>query len=401
MLFWMIVKIAFESLIANKLRSVLAMLGIIIGVAAVIAMLAIGSGAQKKVLDQFNAMGTNLLMIRPAQMGTGGVISGTRVNLKVKDALAIVRKMDGIKAVSPAVSTRQQVKYLNQNTLTTIQGVAPTYFATRNFPIASGRTFRDEDTDRWARVAVLGSLTATNLFGTDNPVGQTVKIKGENFVVIGVLQSKGDQGLFNPDDQVLVPYSTCMRLLMGTINLAEIDVEAEDGQDVYEIQAQLLALMRRQHHLQPDAPDDVVVQNQAEMLKTAASFVTTFKVLLACVAAISLAVGGIGIMNIMLVTVTERTREIGIRKAIGARESDILIQFICEAVVMSGVGGTIGVLMGWGSAKLINVYQIVPVVTIFSIVLSITVAGGVGVFFGFYPAWRASKLDPIEALRYE
>jgi len=401
MLFWMIVKVAFESLIANKMRSILAMLGIIIGVAAVIAMLAIGSGAQKRVMDQFNSMGTNLIMVTPAQMGVGGVTVGTRVNLKVKDAMTIVHKVDGIKNVSPSVNTRLQVKYYNQNTLTTIQGVAPTYFTSRNFVIAAGRIFRDSEADRFARVAVLGSVVAENLFGDANPVGQTVQIRGISFLVIGTLQSKGDQGWFNPDDQVMVPYTTCMRTLMGTINLGEIDVEAQDGQDIYKIQDQIQALMRHQHHLLADTPDDTNVRNQAEMLKRAADFVMTFKVLLSCVAAISLAVGGIGIMNIMLVTVTERTREIGIRKAIGARESDILSQFLYEAVVMSGVGGAMGVILGCGASKLINVYEIVPVVTIFSIVLSITVAGGVGIFFGFYPAWRASKLDPIEALRYE
>ena len=402
MLFWMIVKVAFKSLRANKLRSVLAMLGIIIGVAAVIAMLAIGTGAKQQVLDRLSAMGTNLLFVRPSPRGTAGVISGTQLNLTEDDARAILEKVDHVHAVSPGVGRNFQVKFLNQNTNTQVQGTTPTYLAIRDFQIDSGKMFTDFDVDRWNRVAVLGSVTASNLFGFSDPVGQTIKINGINFQVVGVLQSKGDQGWSNPDDQVIVPYTVDMHILMGVDFLREIDVQCEPGSDLDAVQSDIYSLMRQRHRIQMGMPDDIMIMNQGEFIAAFSATATTFTVLLATVGGISLLVGGIGIMNIMLVTVTERTREIGIRKAIGAREFDILSQFLIEAMLMSGVGGLTGMGLGIGAAWLVGQYSPFPtIVRFYSIVMALVFSAAVGIFFGFYPATRAAKLDPIEALRYE
>ncbi|MGD0138705.1 MAG: ABC transporter permease [Tepidisphaeraceae bacterium] len=402
MLFWMIVKVAFKSLRANKLRSVLAMLGIIIGVAAVIAMLAIGTGAKQQVLDRLSAMGTNLLFVRPSPRGTAGVISGTQLNLTEDDARTILEKVDHVRALSPVVGRNYQVKFLDQNTNTQVQGTTPTYLAIRDFQIDSGKMFTDFDVDRWNRVAVLGSVTASNLFGFSDPVGQTIKINGINFTVVGVLQSKGDQGWNNPDDQVIVPYTVDMHILMGVDFLREIDVQCEAGSDLDAVQSDIYSLMRQRHRIQMGMPDDIMIMNQGEFIAAFSATATTFTVLLATVGGISLLVGGIGIMNIMLVTVTERTREIGIRKAIGASEFDILSQFLIEAMLMSGVGGLTGMGLGIGAAWLVGQYSPFPtIVRFYSIVMALVFSAAVGIFFGFYPATRAAKLDPIEALRYE
>jgi putative ABC transport system permease protein len=402
MLFWMIVKVAFKSLRANKLRSVLAMLGIIIGVAAVIAMLAIGTGAKQQVLDRLSAMGTNLLFVRPSPRGTAGVISGTQLNLTEDDARTILEKVDHVRALSPVVGRNYQVKFLDQNTNTQVQGTTPTYLAIRDFQIDSGKMFTDFDVDRWNRVAVLGSVTASNLFGFSDAVGQTIKINGINFTVVGVLQSKGDQGWNNPDDQVIVPYTVDMHILMGVDFLREIDVQCEAGSDLDAVQSDIYSLMRQRHRIQMGMPDDIMIMNQGEFIAAFSATATTFTVLLATVGGISLLVGGIGIMNIMLVTVTERTREIGIRKAIGASEFDILSQFLIEAMLMSGVGGLTGMGLGIGAAWLVGQYSPFPtIVRFYSIVMALVFSAAVGIFFGFYPATRAAKLDPIEALRYE
>jgi putative ABC transport system permease protein len=407
MLFWMIIKVALKSLFANKLRSVLAMLGIIIGVGAVIAMLAIGSGAKQQVMSRINAMGTNLLVIRPGQRGFGGVMSGTQQNLTVEDAVALLN-VNGVRAVSPVVNGGEQVKYLSQNTRTNIMGVAATYFTIRDYLVDEGAFFSDADTEtRLGRVAVIGPVTAQNLFGAADPIGKTIKINGINFVVVGTFQSKGDQGWFNVDDQILIPYRTAIKQLFGVTSttpnsIREIDIETEDGTDIDALQSRITSVMRRQHKLQPDMPDDVDIRSQAEFLQTASQFAQTFAILLGSVAGISLLVGGIGIMNIMLVTVTERTRESGVRKAIGAKDRDILNQFLIEALIMSGVGGLLGVVGGIGAAKLIAAFS--PFTTLIrtdAVLLALCFSAAVGIFFGYYPATRAARLDPIEALRYE
>jgi len=408
MLFWMIVKVAFKSLMANKLRSVLAMLGIIIGVGAVIAMLAIGSGAQQSVMAQFSAMGTNLLTVRAGQRGFGGVMSGTQQNLTIEDATALL-KLPGIHAISPVAQGRKQVKYLAQNTNTSIYGVAATYFGIKNFNLDEGAFFSDADTEsRLGRVAVIGPQTAENLFVSVDPIGKDIKISGIDFKVIGTFQSKGDTGWFNQDDLILIPYRTGIKELFGNTSttpnsIQEIDIEADDGVDMDKLQDDITTVMRRQHKLTPDAPDDVNIRNQADIMAAASSSIQTFAILLGSVAGISLLVGGIGIMNIMLVTVTERTREIGVRKAIGAKDRDILSQFLIEATIMSGVGGLMGVAWGVGAAKLLS--MLVPLfptlIRTDAILLALGFSAAVGIFFGYYPATRAAKLDPIEALRYE
>ena len=401
MLFWTIFKVGLKSLQANKLRSILAMLGIIIGVGAVIAMLAIGSGAQKQILDRFSAMGTNLLVVMPGQRGLHGVVTGTQQNLTLEDAQAIAREVPGVVLVAPAVQGSAQVKYANKNTRTSVFGTSITYFAIRDVQIDRGRLFTEAEIDRMARVGVIGPTTARETFGDSDPVGAVIKVKGINFTVLGVSKAKGE-GWMSPDDRVIVPYTTAMKILFGLDYLREIDVQTADEASLAEVQARVAALLRARHRLRPDADDDFRIMNMDEIRQNASEVTNTFKWLLGGIAAISLLVGGIGIMNIMLVTVTERTREIGIRKAIGARERHILVQFLIESVLISGVGGLLGLGIGVGVAALIPKFTpLTTVVDAASALLSIGVAGGVGVFFGFYPAWRAARLDPIEALRYE
>jgi putative ABC transport system permease protein len=402
MLFWMIVKVSLKSLAANKLRSILAMLGIIIGVGAVISMLSLGAGAQKSVMDRISAMGTNLLVVRPGQRGTGGVMSGTQQNLTLEDAQAIVEKIANVDQIAPVVSGNAQVKHFSKNTRTSVLGTSGTYLPIRSFELDHGMMFTEGDIERQSRVAVIGPLTAENLFGAEEPLDQNVKINGINFRVVGVLKSKGDQGWFNPDDQVIVPYTTGMKQLFGVEYLREIDIQCTAGSDLSKVQDEVTALIRKRHKVQPGAPDDITIRNQAEMLEAAAGVSQTFTVLLGGIAGISLLVGGIGIMNIMLVTVTERTREIGIRKAIGAKDRDILRQFLLEALLMSGLGGLFGVVLGISGAKLLPMLtQFTTVIQLSSVLLSLGFSAGVGIFFGYYPALRAAKLDPIEALRYE
>jgi len=402
MLFWTMVKAALQSLIAHKLRSFLAMLGIIIGVGAVISMLAIGAGAQRQVLDRISAMGTNLLIVRPGQKGVRGVASGLQQTLTLDDARAILDRVSGILQLAPVVRGNAQIKYLNRNTSTSVIGSGVPYLEIRGFEIERGRGFTEMEAERMARVAVLGPTTARDLFGESDPLGEYIKIKGINFLVIGVLKSKGDQGYFNADDQVIVPYLTAMKQLFGLTRIHEVDIQAEEGADLSAVQADMAAVLRRRHRTQEAAPDDFDVRNQADIIETASSVTQTFTFLLGGIASISLLVGGIGIMNIMLVTVTERTREIGIRKAIGAKDRDILSQFLVEAILMSGVGGLIGAGAGIGAAEVLkSTTQFVTLVEPQNILLAISFAAGVGIFFGYYPARRAAQLNPIEALRYE
>jgi putative ABC transport system permease protein len=403
MLFWMIVKSALSSLLANKLRSILAMLGIIIGVGAVIAMLAIGAGARKQVLDRFSAMGTNVLVIRPGQRGTGGVMSGTQQNLTVDDAATLVRDVPGIQQITPVVNGNAQVKYFGRNSRTSVQGVGTTWAAMRNYEVERGRFLTEREAEGHARVAVVGPTTVENLMSPDiDPVGQQVKVNGVNFRVIGVFKAKGDQGFFNPDDQIVIPYTTAMKQVFGLDYLREVDIEMADQDQAETMISAATEVLRRRHRLQPGAPDDFTVRNQADIVNAASEATNTFNWLLGSVATISLLVGGIGIMNIMLVTVTERTREIGVRKAIGAKDRDIMRQFLIEAVLMSGLGGVLGVLGGIATAVIIGrLTQFVTIIQPASVLLALSFAAAVGIFFGFYPARRAALLDPIEALRYE
>jgi ABC-type antimicrobial peptide transport system permease subunit len=342
MLFWTIIKVGIKSLTANKMRSILAMLGIIIGVAAVIAMLALGSGAQKQVMDRFTAMGTNLLTISPGQRGSHGVVSGTQQNLTLEDALAMTREVKDVTMVAPSVQGGVQLKYLNKNTRTNVLGTSITYFVIRDVKIDRGRAFTEWEVDRTARVAVIGPTAAVNVFGQNDPLNEMVKINGINFKVIGITKAKGE-GWGSPDDRVTIPYTTAMQQIFGVDYLRGIDLQAGTEAELDQVQKDVTALLRKRHRLQADVADDFEIHNMAEIRDSANQ--------LGGIAAISLLVGGIGIMNIMLVTVTERTREIGIRKAIGATEGNILTQFLAESVIISGLGGLIGLGLGGGAGQ--------------------------------------------------
>lgn len=402
MFIWTIVKLAIKSLVANKLRSFLAMLGIIIGVSAVISLLSLGAGAQKQITEQVSSMGTNILSIRPGSRNSGGgVRSSNDRSLKLEDAEAIVTEIPEVESVSPVASSNYQIKYFNKNTSSSVNGVASTYFSIRNIKIDKGRLFNSNESESTMRLAVIGSQVQEDLFGLSDAVDETIKIKGINFKVIGTLEKKGD-GMSSPDANIYVPYNVAMKQLIGTENPRSVDVKGFEGSDMTDVEEKIKTLLRKKHQLSEGAEDDFMIFNMAEIIKQSETFTQIFTFLLGGIAGISLIVGGIGIMNIMLVTVTERTREIGIRKAIGAKEKDILRQFLIESVVMTTSGGLIGILFGYSISKLIGIFvPFPPIVTMTSIIISISFSTIVGIFFGYYPAKRAAKLDPIEALRYE
>lgn len=402
MLFWTILKVALRSLSANKLRTLLSMLGIIIGVGAVISMLALGAGAQKQVLAGIQSMGTNLLVVRSGQAGMRGVSQGAQDNLKIQDAEALLQKVPQVSTVAPVVGGSVQIKYFDKNVRTTLTGSSITYFDIRDFQVQAGRTFTESEVNTNARVVVLGPVTVDNLFGNRDPIGQTVKLKGINFKVVGILKSKGDQGYANPDDQAIIPYTTAMKQVLGLQFLREIDLQTDPSMDINLAQDKATVILEKMHRIQPGNPDDFNIRNQAEIIQTASNFTQIFTILLGGIASISLLVGGIGIMNIMLVTVTERTREIGVRKAIGARNRDILLQFLLESVLLSCTGGLLGVALGVDVAWLIGRFSTFQaIIELPSIMLAFFFAAAIGIFFGYYPASRAASLDPIDALRYE
>jgi len=331
-------------------------------------------------------------------------MSGTYQNLKIEDAAAMLQ-LPNVSHVAPVVRGGVQVKYLNKNTSTSLLGTTPTYFTIRSFVVDRGRPISDADCDSASRVAVIGTATAKNLFGEDYEwgIGQTILVKGVAYRVIGMLQTKGDQGWFNPDNQIIIPFTTAMKRVLGVIYLNEINLRAVDEKKLDALQIQVTELLRKRHRLRPEQPNDFNVHNQAEVLSTANTILTAMSLLLGGIAGISLLVGGIGIMNIMLVSVAERTREIGIRKAIGAKQGDILKQFLIEAMVMTGVGGTIGLVAGYLTSIILTAAQnrFALVVEPWSVVMAIVFSVTVCIFFGYYPARRAARLDPIEALRYE
>jgi ABC-type antimicrobial peptide transport system permease subunit len=402
MLFWTTVKIGLSSLLANKMRSFLTMLGIIIGVAAVISMLAMGAGAKKQIMDRIAAMGSNLLFVRPEQANVGGVRSQAKTNMKIEHGQALIAEVPEIVRMSPVISNGTQVKYGNQNTRTNVIGVAPPYFVLRNYPIERGRPFTEAEVDGFARVCTIGPKAVEDLFGQDDPLGETIRVKNVNLRIIGVQKAKGDQGWANPDDNIHVPYTVAMQQLFGQENVQEFYVQVVEGCDIEIVTGKIRKVMRREHHLQSDQPDDFSIRSQSEWTQSAVESGQTFTFLLGGIASISLLVGGIGIMNIMLVTVTERTKEIGVRKAIGAKERSILLQFLIEAVIVSGLGGLLGVALGVGGALALAAWtEFTTIVEVDSVLLALSVSAFVGVFFGFYPARRAASLDPVEALRYE
>ena len=398
------IQVALEGIYANKVRSGLTMLGVVIGVGAVIAMIAIGQGARMQTMQAIQAMGTNVLAVSPGQSRSGSVRGGmgSEQTLTLEDSTAIARSCSLIKDVAPEVRQSAQVKYGNMNTSTTIMGTSEAYPKIRSFQIAEGRFFTEGEVRSMRRVAIVCPTAAGNLFGQNSPLDKTIRINGISFQVIGVTRAKGSGGWHDPDDQIFVPVTTAMKRLFGVDYLRAVSAQAKDMDSMTEASSQIDSLLRKRHDIPKDGEPDFQIRNQAEYMETAAQASQTFTMLLAGIAAVSLLVGGIGIMNIMLVSVTERTREIGIRKAVGAKSRDILLQFLVESVVLSLVGGIIGILFGMGAAKVLSQtagWQVS--ISPGSVVLAFGFAAAVGIFFGIYPARKASALRPIDALRYE
>ena len=396
---------ALRALRRNKLRSSLTALGIIIGVFAVVAMVALGNGTRASIESQVAGLGQNMLMVFAGSRRSGGVNSGlgSASAITLEDAAALRREIPDVVASSPEVTTTAQAIANGRNWSTTIAGEAPEYLVIRDWAMASGSMFTDREVRSAAKVAVLGDKTAHELFGVLDPVGQTVRVGNMPFVIIGVLASKGaGVGGQNQDDRVVIPYTTAMKRITGDKYLRSVYLEIGEAQRIPIAQDQITRLLRQRHRLLPGMGDDFNIFNQQEIADTVNTVTSTLTLLLGAIAGLSLVVGGIGIMNIMLVSVTERTREIGIRISVGAQPGDIRIQFLIEAITLSLLGGLVGVLLGIGATRLIGaVSSFKPIVSTGSIVLAFSVSFSIGVFFGFYPARRASLLDPIDALRYE
>jgi putative ABC transport system permease protein len=398
-------RMALSALVRNKSRSLLTMLGVVIGVAAVIVTVAIGSGAKTSVANQINGLGSNLVVVLPGSVSTTGAKTGLggASTLTPQDGLAIA-KLPGVGAVSPAVNLRTQLVANGQNWQTTVTGVAPSYTYVRTWDVAAGRFFTQAETDDAAKVAVLGQTVVQQLFpsGAD-PVGQTVIVKGVPFTVIGTLVAKGQSGAGqDQDDTVLIPYTSALQRITGGTTIGTLMVSAVDQAHIGPVQSEITALLEQRHQIVAGAQDDFSVRNLQDIAAAASATASILGLLLAAVAAVSLVVGGIGIMNIMLVSVTERTREIGLRVALGARGAAILRQFLIEAVVLATGGGAIGVVLGILGAGAIALFAHWPAsVPVSAVALSLLFSAGVGVFFGYWPARKAAALDPIRALRFE
>jgi putative ABC transport system permease protein len=398
-------KIAFRALRRNKLRSVLTALGIIIGVGAVIAMVSIGNGAKAQVEQQIASLGENVILIFSGSVTSSGIRTGwgSAGTLKIEDAEAIRREVPGVIAVSEEVISTSQVSAGNQNWFTRIYGESPEYFDIRKWPLSDGANFTAQDVRSANKVCVIGRTTASQVFGSESPIGQILRIKGVPFLVTGVLTSKGlsPQGT-DQDDIVIMPYTSAMKRVIGGSTLRGINVQVASPNDLAPAQQQITELLRQRHNIRSGRDDDFTVRNQQEIAETATATSRIMTLLLGAIASVSLVVGGIGIMNIMLVSVTERTREIGVRLAVGAHGRDILTQFLIEAVTLSVIGGVIGILLGLSTSRMLSVFAHWPtLISIPSIVAAFFVSAAVGIFFGFYPAREAARLDPIEALRYE
>ena len=401
-------KMAINSLKVNKLRSALTSLGIIIGVSAVIIMLAIGTGASKQVQANMESMGSNLLTIRSTSARTGGVSLGigTRPSLTLKDATAIEKMIPDIDAVAPVSNESKQVMYGNQNWQTTVYGTTPKYLYAKNYEIDLGRRFSFEDVKNSAKVCLIGSTVATELFGDVSPIDKVIRIGNVPFKVLGTLKTKGSSGPFDQDDLIFIPITTAQKKLFGVAfpgTVKMIIVKGQDADTLNNLEKNIEELLKQRHNIGKNQVNDFEIRNSAEFQEKMKSTVQTFAILLASIASVSLLVGGIGIMNIMLVSVTERTKEIGIRMAIGARASDIRWQFLIESFFLSMIGGLIGVATGIIGAKSVEFFSegMSISISLFSVFLSLGFSGLVGIVFGYYPAYKASLLNPIDALRYE
>ncbi|MFI5325156.1 MAG: ABC transporter permease [Candidatus Rokuibacteriota bacterium] len=404
------VQMAAAALRTNRLRTALTALGVIIGVGAVVTMMAIGAGAQARVAEQIRSLGSNLIIVLSGSITSGGVRlgSGSLLTITEDDARAIQRDVRSVEAAAPTMRGGVQVVFGNSNWSTALQGVTPEYFQARDWVAVSGRLLTPDDVDAASKVVVLGQTVAENLFGGSDPIDQTVRIKAVPFTVVGVLARKGQSTRGeDQDDTLLIPLSTAKKKVLGASQanaraVGSILVKVTDAGRMTEAEAQIRDLLRERHRLQPHEEDDFAIRNLSEVLASQEAASRVLSLLLAAVAAVSLVVGGIGIMNIMLVSVTERTREIGLRRAIGARRRDILSQFLIEAVFVSLAGGLIGIAVGIiGSYAIGYVFQWSVLVSWAAVLPAFLFAAAVGVFFGYYPARKASRLKPIEALRYE
>ena len=407
---WASARIAVGALRVNALRSVLTMLGIIIGVGAVITMVAVGGGAQARVAEQIQSLGSNLIIVLSGTVTSGGVRlgHGTQLTITEDDAWAIAREVPAVQAAAPSIRGTAAVVYGNVNWTTVVQGVTPDFFEAREWGVVAGKPFTREDVDGATKVALLGQTVAANLFSDSDPVGQVIRIRKVPFTVIGVLDRKGQSTWGqDQDDITMIPLSTAKKKVLGVSqanarSVGAISIKTQEGADMKEAEQQMRALLRQRHRLQPYQDDDFWLRNLSEVLQTQEESSRVLTMLLAAIASVSLLVGGIGIMNIMLVSVTERTREIGLRMAVGARGQDILTQFLVEAVTLSLIGGLIGIGVGLaGSYGIAYFAEWRTLIQPEAILLAFGFSGAVGIFFGFYPARKASRLDPIEALRYE
>ena len=402
MLIWDLFKIALRSLRANKLRTFLTMLGIIIGVASVISMISLGEGARRQTLSTIAKFGTNIITVKPGEKKNRHVSTGKVETLKLEDAYAIRDYVTNINGVAAQVYQNKQLKYGNKNSNSTVRGVSSDYVWIGNFQIDVGRFFTREEVRSARKICVLGATVVKNLFEDNNPVGKTLKVDGKNYLVIGATVAKGALTWWDPDDQIFIPVTTAQKRLFGLRYVQSIDVQIKNMDDIETIKQDIETLLRSRHNLRQGEKNDFYVQNSAEWLQSWGKAAQTFQFLLGGIATISLLVGGIGIMNIMLVSVTERTREIGIRIAIGAKKREIRKQFLIESVLISFLGGSIGIGLGILISRAASqMGGLETIVSLQSVLLAFGFSVGIGIFFGLYPAVKASNLNPIDALRYE
>jgi putative ABC transport system permease protein len=405
--FLIALRVALRSLMRNKVRSFLTMLGIIIGIAAVITVVAVGEGATVMIKDQIQTMGNNLVMVFPGSASKGHFHfgMGSSATLTAQDADAILKESTYVKAVTPIIRSGAQIVYKDKNWSTSVWGTSPSYTEIRSWDLEEGNFFIDTDIRSATRVCVIGKTLSKELFENDEPIGQVIRVKNMPFKVIGVLKKKGS-GTWgqDQDDILLMPWTTVRRVIQNSTfsDVNQLMISLNSMKTFDEAKKEITAILRERHHLSPNAEDDFSITDMAEITQMITSTTQIMTLLLAMIASISLIVGGIGIMNIMLVSVTERTKEIGLRMAVGAKERDILLQFLVEAIVLSGIGGVLGIILGSTAAQIIStVSSWSVVISIGAVAIAFAFSAVVGVFFGFYPAWRASRLNPIEALRYE